>query len=396
MRIKPRLMKEKGKYSPMQGEDKRSNLTVLDTAQRIVIKVGSALLYDSDTHHANHSWMQGLAEDIAALRTRGKQVVLVSSGSIALGRTILNLPAGKIALEEKQAAAAAGQVALVQAWSDVLAAHDLQSAQILLAPDDTETRRRHLNARATITTLLGLGVIPVVNENDTVTTYEIRYGDNDRLAARVAGMISADLLILLSDVDGLYTASPRRDPHARHIADIPQITPDILAMGGGTDTAFASGGMATKLAAAQLATQAGVGMIICDGRTHQPLAALGNGARFSLFHPSMNPMAARQNWIAGTLDPKGVVMIDAGAEKALKAGKSLLPAGVVSVSGQFERGDVISVIGADGTEIARGLTHYSDQDAHRLKGQKSTHFQELVGYDGRAELIHADDLVRLD
>lgn len=380
----------------MQGEHKLPHLAVLDTAKRIVIKVGSALLYDPETRQANHSWMQGLAQDIAQLTANGKQVVLVSSGSIALGRTILGLPAGRIALEEKQAAAAAGQVALVQAWSDVLATHDLQSAQILLAPDDTETRRRHLNARATITTLLGLGVIPVVNENDTVTTYEIRYGDNDRLAARVAGMISADLLILLSDVDGLYTASPRRDPQARHIADIAQITPEILAMGGGTDTDFASGGMATKLAAAQLATQAGVGMMICDGRTHQPLAALYDGARFSLFHPSINPMAARQNWIAGTLDPKGMVRIDGGAETALKAGKSLLPAGVTDVSGQFERGDVVSVLNADGTEIARGLTHYSDQDARRLKGQKSAKFQELVGYEGRAELIHADDLVRLD
>ena len=380
----------------IQSQIQTTPLARLEASQRIVIKVGSALLFDTQSGRANQHWMQGLAADIAALRADGKQVILVSSGSIALGRRLLDLPTGPIALEQKQAAAAAGQVSLVQAWSDVLEAYALKSAQILLAPDDTETRRRHLNARATIQTLLDLGVVPVVNENDTVTTYEIRYGDNDRLAARVAGMISADLLILLSDVDGLYTASPHRDASATHIETIEQITPEILAMGGGTDTGFASGGMATKLAAAQLATQAGVSMMICDGRHEKPLSALKSGEKCSLFHPKLNPMAARQNWIAGALDPKGSVVIDAGALKAVRAGKSLLPAGIVSVDGQFERGDVISVISVSGTHIARGLTHYSHSETDKLKGQKSTEFQKLVGFEGRPELIHADDLVLLD
>ena len=380
----------------MQNQNLTSPLDALDTAKRIVIKVGSALLFDEATGGAKQDWMQGLARDISALQASGKDVILVSSGSIALGRRLLGLPLGRIRLEEKQAAAAAGQVALVQAWSDVLAKHDLKSAQILLAPDDTETRRRHLNARATMNTLLALNVIPVVNENDTITTYEIRYGDNDRLAARVAGMLGADLLVLLSDVDGLYTASPHRNPDAKHIEHIEQITTDILAMGGGTDTDFASGGMATKLAAAQLATQAGVAMMICDGRAEQPLSALRSGAKSSLFHAKLNPMAARQNWIAGTLDPKGSVSVDAGALKALQSGKSLLPAGIISVSGQFERGDVISVESASGEEIARGLTHYSHAETDKIKGQKSAAFQQLVGFEGRAELIHADDLVLLD
>lgn len=380
----------------MQSQTQTAPLDALEAANRIVIKVGSALLFDTKSGRANHKWMQGLAADIAAMREAGKQVILVSSGSIALGRRLLDLPSGRIQLEQKQAAAAAGQVSLVQAWSDVLADHHLKSAQILLAPDDTETRRRHLNARATIQTLLDLGVIPVVNENDTVTTYEIRYGDNDRLAARVAGMLSADLLILLSDVDGLYTASPHRDASATHIETIEQITPEILAMGGDTETGYASGGMATKLAAAQLATQAGVAMMICDGRAEQPLAALRRGAKCSLFHPKLNPMAARKNWIAGALDPKGNVVVDAGALKALRAGKSLLPAGIVSVDGQFERGDVINIASLSGTQIARGLTHYSHSETDKLKGQKSADFQKLVGYEGRAELIHADDLVLLD
>jgi len=371
-------------------------LDALDRAKRIVIKVGSALLFDETDGGTNQDWMQGLAHDISAHKKSGKDVILVSSGSIALGRRLLDLPNGRIRLEEKQAAAAAGQVALMQAWSDVLATHDIKSAQILLAPDDTETRRRHLNARATMNTLLNLGVVPVVNENDTITTYEIRYGDNDRLAARVAGMLGADLLVLLSDVDGLYTASPHRDPNAEHIEHIEQITSDILAMGGGTDTDFASGGMATKLAAAQLATQAGVAMMICDGRDKEPISAIRSGAKCSLFHAKLNPMAARQNWIAGTLHPKGHVVVDDGALKALQAGKSLLPAGIISVSGQFERGDVISVETTTGVQIARGLTHYSHSETDKIKGQKSTAFQKLVGFEGRAELIHADDLVLLD
>ena len=362
-------------------------------AGRIVIKIGSALLFDPAKGEARKDWMRALAEDVAKLRAQGAQVVLISSGSIALGRRHLGLTARSIRLEEKQAAAATGQVELAQLWSEALADVGLRAGQILLAPDDTETRRRHINARATIQTLLDLGVVPVVNENDTVTTYEIRFGDNDRLAARVAAMVSADLLILLSDVDGLYTANPHRTDTARHIADIPEITPDILAMGGDANAEFASGGMATKLAAARIATEAGADMVICKGSASRPVTALLDGARYSLFHRRTSPKKARKNWIAGALDPKGQIVVDKGAQSALLKGKSLLPVGILRLSGQFDRGDLVQIINAEGIELGHGLAGYATAEAEKIKGQKSQVIETLLGYEGRAELIHADDLV---
>ena len=364
-----------------------------DDAQRIVIKVGSALLFDPETGQAKSDWMAGLAADIAGLHAAGKQVIVVSSGSIALGRRRLGLETRSIRLEEKQAAAATGQVELAQRWSEVFDAHQLQTAQILLAPEDTETRRRHINARATMATLLGLGAVPVVNENDTVTTYEIRFGDNDRLAARVAAMMSADLLILLSDVDGLYDRNPKTDSSARHIPLIAKLDDSILAMGGKSDTEFASGGMATKLAAAQIASPAGVDMVICSGLVPRPVTALRDGARASLFLASTTPVNARKNWIAGALNPTGHITIDNGAINAVLQGRSLLPVGVISVSGQFDRGDLVQILNEGGDVLGCGLAGYSSTEAGRLAGQRSADIATILGYEGRAELIHADDLV---
>ncbi len=368
---------------------------VLGDAQRIVIKIGSALLFDSQKGIARQEWMAELASDIAELKAQGKEVILVSSGSIALGRQMLGLKKGTIKLEEKQAAAATGQVTLVQHWADALKSYQLKTAQILLAPDDTETRKRHINARSTINTLLSLGVVPVVNENDTITTYEIRFGDNDRLAARVAAMMSADLLILLSDIDGLYDSNPKQNPSARHLPFIARITDDVMAMGGGSDTEFASGGMKTKLAAAHIANQAGVAMIICSGEVAKPISHLAAGAKASLFAAATSTQTARKNWIAGALTPSGKIQIDAGAISALRQGKSLLPVGVTDISGQFERGDLVQICSASGEEIGHGLAGYSSDEADKLAGQKSADISAVLGYEGRAELIHADDLVMI-
>ena len=366
---------------------------LIKSTRLVVIKIGSALIVDPATGKARAGWMRDLAADVASLRAAGTQVVLISSGSIALGRQHLSLPAGAIKLPEKQAAAAIGQVELAQLWSNALQAHDMRTAQILLAPEDTETRRRHINARTTIQTLLELGFVPVVNENDTVTTYEIRFGDNDRLAARVAGMISADLLILLSDVDGLYTKNPHQSEDAEHIPEITQIDEDIMALGGGANAEFASGGMATKLAAARIATEAGADMVICKGSASRPVTALLDGARYSLFHRRTSPKKARKNWIAGALDPKGQIVVDKGAQSALLKGKSLLPVGILRLSGQFDRGDLVQIINAEGIELGHGLAGYATAEAEKIKGQKSQVIETLLGYEGRAELIHADDLV---
>jgi glutamate 5-kinase len=366
---------------------------LIKSTRLVVIKIGSALIVDPATGKARADWMRDLAADVASLRAAGTQVVLISSGSIALGRQHLSLPAGAIKLPEKQAAAAIGQVELAQLWSNALQAHDMRTAQILLAPEDTETRRRHINARTTIQTLLELGFVPVVNENDTVTTYEIRFGDNDRLAARVAGMISADLLILLSDVDGLYTKNPHQCEDAEHIPEITQIDEDIMALGGGANAEFASGGMATKLAAARIATEAGADMVICKGSASRPVTALLDGARYSLFHRRTSPKKARKNWIAGALDPKGQIVVDKGAQSALLKGKSLLPVGILRLSGQFDRGDLVQIINAEGIELGHGLAGYATAEAEKIKGQKSQVIETLLGYEGRAELIHADDLV---
>ena len=365
----------------------------LISARRVVIKVGSALLVDSQTGQLNRAWLETLASDVHALRMRGQDVLLVSSGAIALGRRQLGLEPGKLKLEESQAAAAVGQIRLAHAWKDVLERHGHTVAQILLTFGDTEERRRYLNARSTLGTLLRLGAIAVINENDTVATSEIRYGDNDRLAARVAQMMSADCLVLLSDVDGLYTADPTRDPNAQFIPEIRRITPEIERMAGGASSAVGSGGMATKVAAAKIAVTAGCHMCVAAGREMHALRRIEEGARCSWFYPSATPATVRKQWIAGTLKPAGEVYVDAGAAQALRSGKSLLPAGVTRVLGSFERGDALVVRDAEGLEIARGLSAYSSADMQRLQGRKSAEIETLLGFRGRDEVIHRDDLV---
>ena len=368
----------------------------LQTAQIVIIKVGSALLVDEQQNRINEEWLAGVAADIASLHAAGKSVVVVSSGAIALGQQGLGLRGTGLRLEEKQAAAATGQVILANAWMMALAKHNITTAQILLSPDDTETRRRHLNARATMKTLLELKSIPVVNENDTVTTAEIRYGDNDRLAARVAAMLSADMLYLLSDVDGLYTENPALNSAATHLAEIDALTPEVLKMAGSANAAYASGGMVTKLEAARIATKAGCGMVICDGRPLGPLSKLRDGARSTLFHAGASPLTARKQWIAGALSPKGCLTVDAGALGALRKGRSLLPAGVVAVEGEFERGDLIAIHNQAGAVIGHGLSAYSAGDANIICGHKSREIETLLGYRGRDEIVHADNLVMVD
>ena len=375
----------------------QSAISTLDKARRVVIKIGSALLVESSTGTLRRDWLSTIAEDIAALRKDGdKEVVIVSSGAIALGRRHLGLNLTRQKLEESQAAASVGQIRLAHAYQEILGEHDITVAQILLTLSDTEERRRYLNARSTINTLLSLGAIPVINENDTVATAEIRYGDNDRLAARVAQMISADCLILLSDVDGLYTADPESDPDAKFIPVVRAITGEIAEMAGAPKaTGFGKGGMVTKLAAARIAVAAGCAMAIINGKEPHPLKRFRETGRGSWFLPEATPVTARKQWIAGTLVPAGVYVVDAGAAGALGRGKSLLPAGVTDVEGTFERGDAVRVRDAAGHEIARGLSAYSSTDAKRIIGQKSRDIEAILGYRGREELIHRDDLVLL-
>jgi len=365
----------------------------IDSARRLVVKVGSALLVDEDKGDIRRAWLDALADDIARLKKRGADVLIVSSGAIAAGRRHLGLNARALKLEEKQAAAATGQIRLAHAWQAALGRHDITVAQILLTPDDTEQRRRHLNARSTISQLLKLGAVPVINENDTVATDEIRFGDNDRLAARVAQMVSADTLVLLSDIDGLYTANPRLDKSARRLDTVTEITPEIEAMAGEALAGYSSGGMVTKITAAKIALAAGCRMAIALGQHNHPLAALEDGAACTWFLPSAEPRTARKRWIAGSLQPVGTLRVDAGALAALNAGKSLLPAGVVAVEGSFERGDPVVVRGPSGEEVARGLVAYSAADAARIKGHKSREIEAILGYRGRDEMIHRDDLV---
>ena len=367
----------------------------LSTSQRVVIKIGSALVVDQAEAAPRTAWLDGIAADIASLRDRKIEVIVVSSGAIALARRTLNLTQKRLRLEEKQAAAAVGQIRLAQAWSQALSAKDLTAAQLLLTPDDTEDRRRYLNARATLNTLLSLGCIPVINENDTVATAEIRFGDNDRLAARVAEMVQADQLILLSDIDGLYTADPKRDPTAAHIPVVEALTPEIEAMGGEPPPGYSSGGMRTKLVAARIATQAGCAMAIAFGHTFRPLAALEAHARCTWFLPAPEGRSARKRWIAGSLLPLGVLTVDAGAAKALTRGKSLLPAGVRGIEGSFDRGDPVVVHGPDGAAMARGLSAYNSADAERIAGHRSDEIEAILGWRGRDEIIHRDDLVLL-
>jgi glutamate 5-kinase len=378
----------------MTAADRKATARRLTQAKRIVVKVGSALLVDGDSGRLNRSCLESLAVDVAGMRRRGQEVILVSSGAIALGRRHLGLE-GRLRLEESQAAAAVGQIRLAHAYKDLLEQQDITVAQILLTLGDTEQRRRYLNARGTLNTLLSLGAVPVINENDTVATAEIRYGDNDRLAARVAQMAAADCLVLLSDIDGLYTANPHANRHAEFVASVLEITPQIEAMAGGSSSAVGSGGMQTKIAAAKIAMAAGCHLCIAKGAHQRPLKRIEDGARCTWFVPSSTPLATRKQWIAGTLKPAGAIAVDAGAVRALMGGKSLLPAGVTGAVGHFERGDTVSIVAPDGSEVARGICAYSDADAARIIGRRSADIEKVLGFRGRDEMVHRDDLVLL-
>ncbi|MEX0345187.1 MAG: glutamate 5-kinase [Rhizobiaceae bacterium] len=366
----------------------------LSEYQRICVKIGSSLLVDPE-YGLKRKWLASLCADIARLTGSDCQVMIVSSGAIALGRTILRLANRMLKLEESQAAAAAGQIALARAWDEALGKNALTSGQVLVTLGDTEERRRYLNARATISTLLKLKAVPVINENDTVATSEIRYGDNDRLAARVATMMGADLLILLSDVDGLYSAPPATDPDAKFIAEVQSITADINAMAGDAGSGLSRGGMRTKLDAGRIATEAGTEMVIASGTRMNPLSAIDEGARATLFHASSRPVKSYKTWIAGNLEPAGQLMIDDGAVRALLSGKSLLPAGVTAITGSFSRGDTVAVVNHEEQLIARGLVAYDVADAVKIIGLKSSEIATKLGYEGRAAMIHRDDLVML-
>jgi glutamate 5-kinase len=367
-------------------------LPELGQFRRIVVKVGSSLLVDRERGRLKHAWLAALAEDIGALHGRGADVIVVSSGAIALGRTVLHMPAGPLKLEESQAAAAVGQIALARTWAEVLGHHAITTGQILVTLGDTEERRRYLNARATLARLMELRAVPVVNENDTVATSEIRYGDNDRLAARVATMAGADLLVLLSDIDGLYTAPPQADPGATLIPLVPRITAEIEAMAGGAASELSRGGMRTKIEAAKIATAGGTHMVIADGRVKNPLAAIAGGARCTWFLTGSNPVSARKTWIAGALEPRGVLHLDAGAVKAVRAGRSLLPAGVARIEGSFGRGDAVILRAPDGAELGRALVAYDSDHAGRIAGRSSRDIEAILGYAGRAEMVHRDDM----
>ncbi len=368
-------------------------LPELRNFRRIVVKVGSALLVDSDAGAVRTAWLAALADDIAALHRAGCDVLVVSSGSIALGRSRLKLPRGPLKLEESQAAAAVGQIALARIWSEVLSAHGIGAGQILVTLQDTEERRRYLNARSTIAKLLDWRAVPIINENDTVATSEIRYGDNDRLAARVATMASADLLVLLSDIDGLYTAPPATNPDATLIPVVDSITAEIEGMAGAAGSELSRGGMRTKIEAAKICTSGGTHMLIASGKVPHPLKAIADGGRCTWFLTPANPVTSRKRWIAGSLEPRGTLTIDAGAVAALRAGKSLLPAGVIRIDGEFARGDAVIVRGPDTDEIGRGLVAYDAEDAEKIKGHSSSEVALMLGITGRVEMIHRDDLV---
>ena len=368
-----------------------SQTPTLAAFRRIVVKVGSSLLVDAAAGGLKRAWLDKLAADIAGLH-KDKDVLVVSSGAIALGRAVLKLPKGALKLEEAQAAAAVGQIALARAWAEALGAHKLTAGQVLVTLGDTEERRRYLNARSTIAKLLEWRSVPVINENDTVATSEIRYGDNDRLAARVATMMSADLLVLLSDIDGLYDKPPEKKD-AKHVPLVARITPEIEAMAGASASETARGGMRTKIEAGKIATTAGTHMVIASGRVDHPLQAIAKGAACTWFLTPANPVTARKKWIAGSLEPRGALIVDAGAVRALRSGKSLLPAGVIKVEGGFERGDAVVVRGPDGHELGRGLIAYDAADADKIKGRSSADVLLILGYEGRTEMIHRDDLV---
>ncbi len=360
--------------------------------RRIVIKIGSALLVDRASGKLRAEWLESLANDIARLAKGGREILVVSSGAIALGRGVLGLPRGVLKLEESQAAAAVGQIALAHAYTEMLHKVGLTAGQVLLTLGDTEERRRYLNARSTIGTLLKLRAVPVINENDTVATSEIRYGDNDRLAARVATMMGADLLVLLSDISGLFTAPPSTNPGATLIETVEKITPEIEAMAGGAASELSRGGMETKIAAGKIATQAGTTMVIASGHAPNPLSRISGGEKCTWFLPDANPVTARKRWISGGLATHGAVIVDAGAVKALRAGKSLLPAGVKRVEGSFQRGDAVVIRAETGEEIGRGLVAYDADYAVRIAGRNSGEIEAILGFSGRAEMIHRDDM----
>ena len=377
----------------MSAHSPNANTERLRSAARVVVKIGSALFIDQETGTLDRKWLIGLCEDVADLKRAGAEVVIVSSGAVALGSRELKLDPRRAQLEDKQAAAATGQILLAHAYQETLGQFGIKAAQVLLTLDDSESRRRYLNASRTLLTLLRCAAVPVVNENDTVATQELRYGDNDRLAARVAQMISAECLVLLSDVDGLYTGNPQRDESVQHVPEVREINATILDMAGGPGSQHGSGGMRTKLDAARIALGAGCSMAITSGRVQRPITALLGGARATWFLPQATPHAARKQWIAGTLKPKGIVHVDAGAARALAGGRSLLPAGVTAVEGTFERGDAVAVLATDKTEIGRGLVAYSAEEARAIAGARSTRIEEILGYRGRDEMIHRDDLV---
>jgi glutamate 5-kinase len=361
--------------------------------RRIVVKVGSSLLVDSGAGRVKEAWLASLADDIAKLHGEGRDILVVSSGAIALGRAVLKLPKGTLRLEDSQAAAAVGQIALARTWSEALGRHGIGAGQVLVTLTDTEERRRYLNARNTIARLLDLRAVPVINENDTVATTEIRYGDNDRLAARVATMASADLLVLLSDIDGLYDAPPGRNADAKLIPLVERITPQIEAAAGDAASELSRGGMVTKIEAAKIATTAGTHLVIASGRVEHPLAAIAHGAPCTWFLTPANPVTSRKKWIAGSLEPKGTLTIDAGAVAALRRGKSLLPAGVIRVEGHFSRGDAVVIRGPDAAEIGRGLVAYDAEDAAKIRGHSSADILGILGFSGRIEMVHRDDMV---
>jgi glutamate 5-kinase len=369
------------------------NTPRLTDFRRIVVKIGSSLLVDAKGGRPNENWLASLAADIAALHSDKRDMLVVSSGAIALGRTVLKLPAGELALEDSQGAAAVGQIALARTWTEALSRHGITAGQVLVTLGDTEERRRYLNARSTIDRLLQWRAVPVINENDTVATNEIRYGDNDRLAARVATMVSADLLVLLSDVDGLYDAPPGAGGNARHLPRVERITPAIEAMAGTAGSGLSRGGMQTKIEAGKIATAAGTHMVIASGRLDHPLRAIETGARCTWFLTAGNPVTARKKWIAGSLEPKGTLTIDAGAVAALRRGNSLLPVGVLRIEGGFARGDAVIIRGPDGVEIGRGLCAYDAEDAQKIRGRPSSDIDAILGFSGRAAMVHRDDLV---
>jgi glutamate 5-kinase len=369
------------------------NTPKLADFRRIVVKVGSSLLVDAQAGKLNETWLASLTADLAALHRGGRDIIVVSSGAIALGRTVLKLPAGRLALEDSQAAAAVGQIALARTWTEALSRHGITAGQVLVTLGDTEERRRYLNARSTVEKLLEWRALPVINENDTVATTEIRYGDNDRLAARVGTMVSADLVVLLSDIDGLYDAPPGTNASAKHIARVEHITPEIEAMAGAAGSGLSRGGMLTKIEAAKIVTASGIHMVIASGHLEHPLDAIAKGARSTWFVTAGNPVTARKKWIAGSLEPKGTLTIDAGAVAALRRGNSLLPVGVSRIEGDFVRGDAVVVRGPDGAEVGRGLCAYDLEDAQKIRGRASADIESILGFSGRTAMIHRDDLV---